>query len=205
MPTKSKQVVTLNLQRAGYFLDIHENTQDGAGAPNLARRELPRASIVYAVGALDAYLSELSAEVIVHQLLAALATDQIREVLRRVQQELPTLSLEVALLASQADRVARIHQSISDYFQNSVSNHGSKAVSATLQRIGQKPADLWSSLGSLGYPNSMENLDNWTKIRHQIVHQGQRPTVRRPDARTFLEFISKLVDRIDQMAESALQ
>ena len=98
----AKAAFDVNIRRASYFLDIHEEAQQGAGAPSLPYRELPRGAVVFAVGALDAYLSEVSAEVIVRDLESAVAPTETREVLKRVQAEVPTLSLEIAVLRRQA-------------------------------------------------------------------------------------------------------
>ena len=69
MPTESKRTFDVNMRRASYFLDLHESIHGGVqGAPQNPVRELPRASVVFAVGALDAYLSDVSAEVLVHLL-----------------------------------------------------------------------------------------------------------------------------------------
>ena len=91
MPTQAKNVFDTNIERSGYFLKIHEDAQNGAGAPALRFRELPRASIVFTVGAVDAYLSDMSAEVLIAQLQSAPPTQQMREILKRIQNELPTL------------------------------------------------------------------------------------------------------------------
>lgn len=198
MSSHAKLAFDLNIQRAAYFLDIHEATQSGPGAPKLPRRELPRGAIVFAVGAIDAYLSELSAEVLVRQLETAPASQDKREVLKRVANELPTLSIELALLATQQERLNRLRESVVEYFSNQISNHGSKAVSNTLIRVGARPADVWNSLGSLGYKDPPGELDRWTSIRHQIVHQGRKPKVQRPAARVFVELAKSLAEEIDK-------
>ena len=68
MATGAMRTFDINIRRASYFLDIHQQVHAGThGAPVLALRELPRGALVFAVGALDAYLSDVSAEVIIHQ------------------------------------------------------------------------------------------------------------------------------------------
>lgn len=201
MPTNAKPVFDRNIQRASYFLDIHEAGQGGVGAPAMPMRELPRGAIVFAVGAVDAYISEVSAEVIVRQLQAQLPTSSMRDLLKAVQREIPTLSLEVALLATQGERITRIREAIVDHFHSNVSSQGSKAVAAAVQRTGRPPADLWNALGGAGYPDAAGRLDDWTEIRHQIVHRGQSPQVRRPQARGFIDLAIAMVDRVDAYAE----
>lgn len=67
MTTTAHRALTKNLTRATHFLDLHEGTQQGPGTPDNKRRELPRGAVVFAVGALDAYLSEVPAEVMLAQ------------------------------------------------------------------------------------------------------------------------------------------
>src|SRR5690242_4110877 len=104
MPTNAKAIFDLNIKRSGWFLEIHQAVQGGAGAPLMPVRELPRAAVVFAIGALDAYLSEVSAEVMVRQLESASLPPEARDILRRIQSELPMLALELALLPSHTDR-----------------------------------------------------------------------------------------------------
>jgi hypothetical protein len=200
MPSSAKKTFDRNIQRAGYFLDIHEATQPGAGAPTLPRRELPRGAIVFAVGAIDCYLAELSAEVLLRQLAAASPSAAIRTVLERIGKEIPTLALEIALLPTQKERLTRLQESIASYFTNQTSNHGARAVSETVNRIGARANDLWSAMGSRGFDDPQGVLDRWTLVRHQVVHQGGRPKVGRPDARTFLAMVTALVEEVDRIA-----
>lgn len=54
--TDSLPALERNIQRARYFLLSHEDatTEAGRGSPPARFRELPRAAVVFAVGALDA-------------------------------------------------------------------------------------------------------------------------------------------------------
>lgn len=203
MPTESIPAFMLNLTRARYFLEIHKNAQIGAGAPPLRYRELPRAAIVFAVGAIDAYLSEVTAEIMLRQLQVGPANNLAREVLKKVQQDIPTLAVEVAVLATNAERVQRIRDVIVDHFQNRVSNHGAKAVAAAMDRMGHAANEVWNHLLGLGHQQSAEYLEHWTTTRHRIVHQGQRPRVHRSQAERFVTFANDLVKRIDGIADDA--
>jgi hypothetical protein len=203
LATDSKPTFDTNIKRAEYFLDIHEKAQSGRGAPPLPYRELPRGAVVFAVGALDAYISEVSAEVIVSQLQNSMANSDQREVLKRVQSEIPTLSLELALLEKKEERIGRIQESITNHFLNNVSNHGSKAVAAVLQRFEAKPRDCWQDLSNQGFKNPAAELDKWTNIRHEIVHEGKKAVVRRDQARKFIELARAVVKRIDDYAVKA--
>jgi len=203
MATQSKPAFDANIQRARRFLEIHEDVQQGAGAPPLRYRELPRAAIVFAVGAVDAYLSEVSAKVMVRQLQADVANNATRETLRRVQQELPTLAIVVSVLATNPERILRIREAIADHFHNKVSNHGPRAVAAAMERIGHNANEVWNHLTNQGYQQPADRLEHWTSVRHNIVHRGQRPSVHRPHAKGFIAFVDALIARIDHIAENA--
>jgi hypothetical protein len=64
----SKVTFDVDIRRASYFLDIHPSVHAGTrGAPKLALRELPRGAVVFPLGSLDSYLSDVSAEVMIYQ------------------------------------------------------------------------------------------------------------------------------------------
>jgi hypothetical protein len=110
--------------------------------------------------------------------------------------------LEVSVLATQAERTARIRDSVADHFHNKVSQHGSKAVASTLARIGSDVQLVWSHLEAAGYNRPAKTLDDWTDRRHDIVHKGQRPEVRRPRASEFIDFCEELIKNVDELAET---
>jgi hypothetical protein len=203
MPTISRKAFDKNIGRAAHFLSIHAKGQAGAGAPPLAYRELPRASVVFAIGAIDAYLSEVCAEVLVAQLQTAPATQGQELILKQVQSTLPTLPIELCLMPTRGARIVRLQESIANHFHNSVSNHGSKAVSNCLTLIGCKPTDLWSVLEQRGHSRPQTHLDDWTNTRHQIVHQGRSSRVRRIQAKVLIDFAQALVARFDDLATKA--
>jgi hypothetical protein len=159
-------------------------------------------AVVFAVAAIDAYLSEVQAEVIVSQLKGSGASPDSREILKVVQQEIPTLALEVALLQSEADRLLHISDAIVHHFENNVSNFGVKGVANALRRMGARSTDFWAGLTKSGFDGAPGELDYWTTVRHEIVHQGKRPVVRRPHARDFISLAKGIVAALDVTAEN---
>jgi hypothetical protein len=203
--TAAKKAFDLNIERAGYFLELHEDLQDGKrGAPVTPVRELPRASVVFAVGALDAYLSDVSAEVLLTLLSRTVATTEVRDLLAKIQKEVPTLALEVLLLADAVARRKRVQEALSDHLYNKVSHHGPTGVATAVVRIGGKPADVWSGLVSQGFANPEKELDGWTTCRHEIVHQGKKPAVGRPKAKECLELVAAVAAQVDAIAVKVL-
>lgn len=97
---------------------MHAGTR---GAPKLAPRELPRGAVVFAVGALDSYLSDVSAEVMIYQCQQDDVTGDTRTIMRTVSQQLPGLALELAITEDDTDRVDRLRSAIVDHLQTAVS------------------------------------------------------------------------------------
>lgn len=192
-----------NLERATFFLDIHQGTQQGPGTPDNKRRELPRGAVVFAIGALDAYLSEVAAEVMVAQFEHGHATGDSRKILEAIQRTTPTLAIELAVAQPQVDRVAVLRRAIVDHFYDQVSNHGAKAVSATVQRMGKSSNAVWQAVEAAGEANPQQRLDEWTDKRHAIVHRGQRPTVNREPARTCVKLVETVCLEVDKVATEA--
>jgi len=186
-----------NAKRASSFLAIHEaETKSKQGAPTGPFRELPRGAVVFAVGALDAYLSEASAEGMVKQLQAAPGNPAARGVLKKIQSKAPGLALEASLLATQKDREERIQQGITEFFHDHVSQHGPKAVTATIQLIGGDKDRAWAVVETK-YPQSQATLEAWTKKRHRIVHQGKSENVTRPQAEDCIALIQAIAVAVD--------
>lgn len=205
--TASLPALELNIQRARYFLQIHADTtaEAGRGSPPARFRELPRAAVVFAVGALDAYLSEVSAEVMIAQVEHAQVSGQSRSVLAAVAKTVPTLALEIALLQDADARIAVAREAIVTHFHENVAQHGSKAVNSTLERLGGSPGRLWQNLRESGYDNPSAELDRWTNMRHAIVHRGQRARVQRRQSAHCVDLINQIAHRVDEEVHRVLQ
>lgn len=171
--------------------------------------------MTFSIGVLDAYLSEVSAEVLVTQLENAhLPNSSARSMLKRIIKEVDTLALELALTTDPDARRAAARQALLDYLTSSVSNHGARAVAATLDRVGSPDlAALWNAVDARGakWPHlatagrrSAAILDHWTGLRHKIVHEGAAPQVTGDQARELIEFVAVLCREIDKRAMSAL-
>lgn len=136
--SEPRKALAKNLERAGFFLSISKSV----GSPlNRTKeyKELSRASLVFSIGAFDAYLSEITAEVLVNGLrngtgIVANST-RARNALQSVTKALPTLALELALKSDEAERTALARSVIVEHFHTSVSNHGKKAVDATIEIV----------------------------------------------------------------------
>ena len=197
MASEAKKAFNVNIQRSGYFLDIHQQAHPSAGAPTLPYRELPRAAVVFAIGALDAYLSELAAEVMVQRLRKGIASSEARDVLQKIERKMPSLALEAALFQREEQRLGFVQQAIANYYHSSVSNHGPDSVGDVCKALNLSVSLVWSdsTVTSLGGP---AELKRWTEVRHQIVHRGEKPRVRRDaHARPCVELVTAIVGAIE--------
>jgi hypothetical protein len=196
----ASQAFEKNLRRASYFLDLHEATTSGRGAPTLPRRELPRGAVVFAVGAFDAFVSEISAEAMIARFEQNIIAGDTRDILSKIQRELPSLALEISLIVDREQRLDHMRAAIVEYFHTQVSNHGSRAVSRAVERMGEKPSVLWDRMKARGHPNAAAKLDEWTRKRHDIIHRGITVTVRRNEARQCIELVENIASILDYLS-----
>jgi hypothetical protein len=203
--TEAKSTFDINIRRASHFLDIHQQVHAGThGAPVLALRELPRGAVVFAVGALDAYLSDVSAEVMIHQCEHGLVTGDTRGVMKTVSHQLPGLALELAVASEGVDRVERLRAAIVDHFQTAVSGHGPESVARVLERMSGRASELWRGLEEAGFTDPAKALDQWTDKRHRIVHRGEKVSVPWKQGRECLELLTAVAGAVDLVAERAM-
>lgn len=178
------------------------------GKPGWQENELLRAAVITAIGALDAYLSDVAAEVLIAQLeRAATPTGDARAVLRQVMKEIDTLPMELALLTDQAERRRVAEEAVREHLANRVSNHGAKGVAATLGRMGRTMN--WDALRDrlddhLALTTDKRTppalLDAWTIRRHKLVHQGVALKIKSPQARALVDFVEAVAEVVDETA-----
>lgn len=201
MASVAKMAFDQNVLRSRHFLTIHQNAHARVGAPGLPLRELPRAAVVFSVGAFDAYLSAVAGEKIVARLAAAGGNNTIRDVMSKVARDLPGLAIEVALLPAANDRLAYVQNVVVDHFQTGVSAHGSKAVARIVEMLDGSTAKVWQDVSGKGFVNPAKALDDWTVIRHSIVHRGDRPKLRRERATVCIDLIAAIGQATDAEIE----
>lgn len=219
--TPAYKALTKNLDRARALSRIFDagnlkpkpGDKRAGGRPSDEERELLRATVIYSIGALDAYLSDVAAHVLVAQLEAAAGspTSDSRALLKRVMKEIDTLPLELAMTSDPATRRKVATEAITEHLANRVSNHGSKGVAATLGRMGatidwnaiQLPPN--SDLCASANDGCAKALDDWTESRHQLVHQGKAVSVNSNQARGLIDFVQAIAAQVDAQALAALK
>lgn len=217
--TEVMNALQTNLKRPRALLEMFDagslkpepGDRRGRGKPSWQENELLRAAVIVGIGALDAYLSDVAAEVLLAQLeRASTPTSDARGVLRQVMKEIDTLPIELALLAEPSERREVARTAISDHLANRVSNHGAKGVATTVGRMG-KTMD-WAGLDQ-EVPASLivggvkatapAVLDEWTKRRHRLVHQSKALKIKGDQARGLVDFVEAIARVVDRTALDA--
>ena len=183
----------------------------GRGTSSAEEKELLRAVAVFAIGVLDAYLSDVAAEVLVAQLERARTPNaDARSLLRRILKEIDTLPFELALTSDSDERRRLAQEAISEHLTNRVSNHGAKGVAGTLGRLGCTDFN-WDVVDMTPFPTlrtsanrgAAQVLDIWTENRHKIIHQGVAVVVKAEQSRELITFVKALARHVDREAETA--
>ncbi|HEV7888194.1 MAG TPA: hypothetical protein VGO92_11600 [Acidimicrobiales bacterium] len=90
-----------------------------------------------------------------------------------------------------------------NHFYDQVSNHGVKAVSSAVQRMGKSPNAVWEAVAAAGEVDPQQRLDEWTEKRHAIVHRGARPQINRDPARACVKLVEVISVEVDKVAVEA--
>ena len=193
--TEALAVFEANLARSRAFLRIFDNDR-GVGHPTNDEKELLRGSLVFAVGALDADLSDLILEIVPQH---APASSELADALKAIARADPGLSLRVALAPSSADRKAEFRAALAEWLSTK-SFHGPEKIT---QALGYVACPLsWDDLDVVtGQPTAKE-LAKITNDRHAIVHEGKRPYIRRDLAEAANNLVASIARHIDSQVSA---
>lgn len=195
MPGRTKtdafKVFEANLDRSRAFLRIFDKDR-AAGQPTNDEKELLRGSLVFAVGALDAYLSDLIMEIVPKY---APRSSQLSDALKAIAKSDPGLSLRVALAQSDADRREEFRTALDDWLATK-SFHGPSKVAQALEYVSCPIT--WEDFDEATGTSTMGELARMTDERHEIVHRGRKPYIRRNLAEEANNLIGAIADRIDR-------
>jgi len=184
-----------NIERSRAFLRIFDKEPDGGrkqGQPTRDEKELLRGSLVFAVGALDAYLHDLILEIVPAY---APRSEKLTTALRGIAKSDPSLSLRVALAPSDQDRQQHFRDALSEWLEDK-SFQGPEKVSNALSYVGCTLT--WSDFDKVTRKSTASELGRITGERHAIVHRGELPYVRRPPAGETVDLVAEIVKLIDR-------
>jgi hypothetical protein len=192
--TKAYKVFRANLERSRAFLRIFDKVPDGGrkqGQPSKDERELLRGSLVFAVGALDAYLSDLILEIVPAY---APKSPSLTAALRGIAKSDPGLALRMAITPDGRDREEEFRTALDEWLADK-SFQGPAKVANAIDYLG---CDLtWPDFDTATRTSAAKELQRVTDERHAIVHSGQKPYVRRQLAEETLTLISDMAETID--------
>ncbi len=193
--TEAYKVFAVNLERSRAFLRIFDNEPGGGrqrGQPSSDEKELLRGSLVFAVGALDAYLSDL-----ILQIVPAYApkSAMLTTALKGIAKSDPGLALRVAIRPADRDRQEEFRAALSEWLEDK-SFQGPEKVQAALGYVG---CDLtWPEFDEAAGTSAAKELQRITDERHAIVHRGERPYIKRDLAEETITLIAAMAKLIDK-------
>lgn len=198
MPSRSTdayKVFKANLERSRAFLRIFDKEPDGGrkqGQPSKDEKELLRGSLVFAVGALDAYLSDLILQIVPGY---APKSPSLTAALKGIARTDPSLALRVAIAPNGRDREEEFRAALAEWLADK-SFQGAEKVSNAISYLG---CDLtWPDFDQATGRSAAKELQRITDDRHAIVHNGQKPYVKRGLVEETLTLISTMAQLIDQ-------
>lgn len=187
------KVFEKNLERSRAFLRLFDVDRT-AGQPSNDAKELLRGAIVFAIGALDAFLHELVLEVVPK---FGGNRQALTDALRAIAKDDPGLSLRLALAPDGASKEDEFRVALDDWLERK-SFQGVARVANALTYVGV-------SLGIGDFDqhtgvNTAERLEHYTDLRHRIVHRGAKPAVVRNNAQQCVDLIARMAKAINAEA-----
>ncbi len=188
------KVFKINRNRAEAFVRIFDapgGTPRRQGQPSNDEKELLRGAVVFAVGALDAFLHELILEIV-----PRFGGDRTRlnDALKQIAKDDPALALRVSLARDGEEKRCEFRDAL-DGWLSEKSFQGSAAVERALGFVNCRIE--WADFDTASGMHTAERLQHYTKVRHSIVHRGAKPTVNRSEAGECVELIKSIAKLVN--------
>jgi hypothetical protein len=187
----SFKVFDLNVKRSRAFIRVFDGTETSRkqGRPTNDEVELLRGALVFAVGALDNFITELILELVPK---FGCSGEAMKQPLTEIAKADPSLSLRVALAGTGNPE---------DEFRNALSNwletksfHGVEKILVALGYIGV-------TIDESTLPTTWkQSLNDFTERRHQIVHRGDKSVVKREQAQECTDLVEAIGKAINKAA-----
>jgi hypothetical protein len=167
---------------------LHATRQKGA--PSVDERELPRGAVEFAIGALDAFLHDLTLEIVPQ---FGPSSPELAASLREIAKQDPSLALLVALRPDEGRE--EFKRALDDWLSVK-SFYGPEAVVRAAGYIGA--AFTWDDM-ALGATPAQE-LSRFTDMRHVIVHRGKKPNIVRQTAQDCVDLVGRIGEALNAEA-----
>jgi hypothetical protein len=188
--TKAFGVFKNNVERSRAFLRIFAKDR-GRGGPNSDDRELLRGCLVFAVGALDAYLSDVILEIVP---VFGSTSEHMKKALKEIGRDDPGLALRVSISKTAAEGREQFRAALSEWLDGK-SFQGVEKVSNAINYLGctMKLDDIQALHGK----KTTTELTRITKDRHRIVHSGTKIQVTQPKTEEAITLVLEIAKAID--------
>jgi hypothetical protein len=182
-----------NVQRSRAFLRLFD-VDRYAGRPSTDENELLRGTVVYAVAALDAFLHDLVLEIVPQ---FGGNTSGLKDALRAIAKDDPSLSLRMQLAPDGASRTGEFKKALGEWLDTKSFQGPFQVVNAmTYVGVVLDWADFDQATGT----NSAQRLTHFTAMRHEIVHRGARQRIVRGDAEECVLLVDAIAEKINSEA-----
>jgi hypothetical protein len=183
------RVFRKNLDRAAAFIRLHATR--GMGAPTTDERELPRGAVVFAIGALDAFLHDLTLEIVPQ---FGPTSPELATSLKEIAKQDPSLALRVALKPAGEGR-EEFRQALDDWLSLK-SFYGPEAVARAAGYVS-----VSITLGEVTEEtDAASELAHFTEMRHQMVHRGTKPNILRQQAQNCVDLVGAIAETLNAEA-----
>jgi hypothetical protein len=189
--TEAWMAFVVNIDRARGLIRVFERARE-RGRPRKDDTELPLSSIVYSIGALDAYLHDLVLSVVTDHVPQS---EELVRALKRLDAE--GLVLSMARARNVSGSRAAFKQALDDYFDDR-SFMGIAGVLRALRLVGC-PRTAEELAEATGHERFAVELEAFTEMRHAIVHRGEAVRMRKKRAWECVKLVEDVVTVIDAM------
>jgi hypothetical protein len=191
LKTDSFAVFEKNVNRSRAFIRVFEGAETARkkGRPTSDEVDLLRGALVFSVGALDNFVTELILELVPK---FGGASEAMRQPLTEIARAEPSLALRVAM-ATKANAQEEFKAALGNWLETKTF-HGVKKVMGALTYIGVVMDE--STLAT----DWKKGLDDYTDWRHAIVHRGDTRTVKLDQAQQCTDLIEEIGKSINRAA-----
>ena len=180
-----------NIDRANALIRIFERGRK-VGRPRKEDTQLTRSSLVFSVGAIDAYLHDLVVTVVGAHVPQS---EELDRVLREMDSH--DLVQNMARAPSHSAAQARFRAKLDDYFDDK-SFMGVPGLLRAMRLVGC-PVTTDDLAREVDRPKFASEYGRYTDLRHRIIHRGENVKVTKHMARDCAELIWNLVGAVDDL------
>jgi hypothetical protein len=187
--TPAYKSFTANIDRAKALIRIFERGRS-RGRPRKEDTQLTRSSLVFSIGALDAYLHDLVLEVVGSFVPES---DELDQAVKGMNPQALVQNMARAQTHEQAQE--RFRRRLDEHFDDA-SFMGVRGLQRAMTLVGC-PMDLDQLAVKLGRPQFKQELGKYTDERHRIIHRGQNVKVTKERAEDCVDLVWNIVGNVD--------